>query len=448
VSTVSQVIPIVIVALAVAFMAARLSRRSSGQRTRPGRGAVIVTPPGAGRPALRLLPLPGDVGLVAARELRVRVRGRVFRTGTLLVLLIVAGAIVIPALLSNKANVERVGVADELSVPIRAAVLADGPATGTHVQLVAEPSGQAVSADLRAGRIDLAIVDGRQVVVAKATAASGTSTASSLTRAVARTVGTGGALQAAGLTPAQARDIAGARPLPVSSLEPGGPGSTQRSATFVGLLLLVFMLTQYNAWTLTGVLEEKSSRIVEVLLAAITPARLLAGKVLGIGLTAFVQAGLAVATAIALTKATHSGALAGITPEAVASTLTWLVLGYAFYSWVYAAAGSTADRQEQAQSLLLPLGLPVIFGYLTATTTITSGNPSVLFHVLAYLPPTAPFAMPVLVSLGDATWWQFALSAAVSVACTACVARGAIAVYRRSILQTGRRVSLRQLLTR
>lgn len=86
-------------------------------------------------------------------------------------------------------------------------------------------------------------------------------------------------------------------------------------------------------------LEEKSSRIVEVLLAAITPARLLAGKVLGIGLAAFVQAGAAVATAVALAKATHSDALAGITPPIVASTLAWLILGYAFYSWVYAAAG-------------------------------------------------------------------------------------------------------------
>ena len=445
-SAVSQVIPIVIVALAVTFMVVRLSRRASGQRPRPGRGVALVPPPGADQPALRLLPLPGDVGLVAARELRARVRGRVFRTGTLLVLLIVAGAIVIPALLSGKPNIERVGVAGQLSAPIRVAVRADGPATGTHVQLVAEQSGQAAAADLRAGRIDLAIIDGRQVVVAKA--AAGTSTTSSLTRAVAQTVGAGEALQAAGLTPAQATAVGAARPLPVSSLEPGGPGVTQRNATFVGLLLLVFMLTQYNAWTLTGVLEEKSSRIVEVLLAAITPARLLAGKVLGIGLSAFVQAGVAVATAVALIKATHSAALAGITPEAVAATLTWLVLGYAFYSWVYAAAGSTADRQEQAQSLLLPLGLPVIFGYLMATTTITSGNPSVFFHVLAYLPPTAPFAMPVLVSLGAASWWQFALSAAISVACTAAVARAAIAVYRRSILQTGRRVPLRELLTR
>jgi hypothetical protein len=86
--------------------------------------------------------------------------------------------------------------------------------------------------------------------------------------------------------------------------------------------------------------------------------------------------------------------------------------------------------EAKAQSLLLPLGLPVIFGYVTATSAITSGHPSVLFHVLAYLPPTAPFAMPVLVSLGAASAWQFALSAVISGACTAGLARGAIAVYR------------------
>jgi ABC-2 type transport system permease protein len=86
--------------------------------------------------------------------------------------------------------------------------------------------------------------------------------------------------------------------------------------------------------------------------------------------------------------------------------------------------------------------------YQVTTSAITSGHPSVLFHVLAYLPPTAPFAMPVLVSLGAAPTWQFALSAAISVACTVGLAWGAIAVYRTSILQTGRRVSLRELIAR
>jgi ABC-2 type transport system permease protein len=445
---VTDFLPVAIV-IAVAIFAIYVKRRSPGSarpQSRPG-GRPLVTQPAASAPALRLLPLPGDIGLIAARELLTRVRGRVFRIGTLLVLVIISAAIVIPALLGSKTSTQQVGVAGPLSASVRAAVIADGPGAGTQVELVAEPSAQAAAADLRAGRIDVAIVDGRQVIDAKA-AAAGTSTATQLAQAVARTVGAAEALQAARLSAAQAAVIAGARPLPVSSLQPGGPSKAQRNTTYIGLVLLVFMLTQYNAWTLTGVLEEKSSRIVEVLLAAITPARLLAGKVLGIGLTVFVQVGLAVAVAAVEVRATHSDALAAVTPEAVASVLTWLVLGYAFYSWLYAAAGSTVDRQEQAQSLLLPLALPVFFGFFMADATITSGNPSVFFDVLAYLPPTAPFAMPVLVGLGTVSWWQFALSAVISVACTFGIARLATAVYRASILHTGPRVPFRELLAR
>jgi ABC-2 type transport system permease protein len=90
----------------------------------------------------------------------------------------------------------------------------------------------------------------------------------------------------------------------------------------------------------------------------------------------------------------------------------------------------------------------VIFGYFISFATATSGSPSLFFHVLAYLPPTAPFAMPVLVGLGAVSWWQFAASAVISVVCTIGVARVAGRVYRRAILQTGRRVRLREVLAR
>lgn len=443
----SGYLPIVIAVAVGLFVAFRLRGRP-GPGSRSRRGPALAAPEPAGPRPLRLLPLPGDIGLVAARELRERARGRAFRVGTLLVLVIVCAAILIPTLLGSKASVQRVGVAGPLSGPARAAVAAAGPAAGVTVDLVPEPGEQAAAADLRAGRVSLVIAGGTRVIVDKPALASGTSPAAQFTRAVARDVGTAEAMSAAALTPAQAAVITGARPLPVSSLQQGGPGTTQRNTSYVGLMLVFFMLTQYNAWTLTGVLEEKSSRVVEVLLAALTPARLLAGKVLGIGLAAFSQAGLAVAVAVGDVRATHSDVLNGITPLTVAAALTWLVLGYAFYAWVYAAAGSTASRQEQAQSLLIPLGLPVIFGFFAAAAAALSGNPSVLVQVLAYLPPTAPFAMPVLVSLGAASGWQFALSAAISVACTAGVARAATAVYRASILRTGSRVPLRDLLGR
>jgi ABC-2 type transport system permease protein len=209
-----------------------------------------------------------------------------------------------------------------------------------------------------------------------------------------------------------------------------------------------FLLTQYNTWTLIGVMEEKSSRVVEVLLGAVPAVRLLAGKVLGIGLTVFLQAGLAVVVALSLAHATHSDVLHGTTTKSIAATLVWLVLGYGFYSWVYAAAGSTVSRQDQVQSLAFPLALPVIAGYIISLGAATSGDPSLLVRVLAYLPPTAPFAMPTLVALGAVAWWQFAASIVISLACTVVVARLAAGVYRRAILQTGGRVRLRAALAR
>jgi ABC-2 type transport system permease protein len=208
------------------------------------------------------------------------------------------------------------------------------------------------------------------------------------------------------------------------------------------------MLSQYNTWILVGVMEEKSSRVIEVLLAAVRPIRLLTGKVLGIGLVALAQASVIVIFALLLAKSVGSDLLHGTAPMVLLSTLVWLILGYAFYCWVYAAGGSLVERQDQVQSLALPLSLPIIFGYVMALTAAASGNASPFFKVLGYLPPTAPFAMPVLVGLGEVAWWQFFISAAISVVCTVGVARLAAVIYRRAILRTGGRVKLRALLTR
>jgi ABC-2 type transport system permease protein len=112
----------------------------------------------------------------------------------------------------------------------------------------------------------------------------------------------------------------------------------------------------------------------------------------------------------------------------LAGTLAWLVLGYGFYCWVYAAAGSLAERRDQVQGPIFPLAVPVIFGYFLVETTIASGSPSTFFDVLAYLPPIVPFAMPALLALGKATWWEFTASAMISVVCTVGVARLAIVI--------------------
>jgi ABC-2 type transport system permease protein len=439
-------LPYLIIIAAFGLVVVLRRYRRSGSRPRRDGGSALIRPPEPGATPMRLLPLPGDVGLVAARELRERLRGRAFRIGTLLILAVIAAAIIIPAARGDKTDVQRVGVVGALSAPLRAAVVADGSAANASVTLVAEGSRTAAESDLRGGRVDVAIIDSTTVVTDKPVTADPAAATSQLASAVARTVATADAVRSADLTPAQAAALAAARSAPVGSLQPAGPNGAQRTTSLIGLLLVFFLLTQYNTWTLIGVLEEKSSRVVEVLLATVPAVRLLAGKVLGIGLTVFVQAGLAVLVALSIAHATHSDVLHGTSTLSIAATLVWLVLGYAFYSWVYAAAGSMVSRQDQVQSLAFPLALPVIFGYIVSLSAATSGNPNLLVHVLAYLPPTAPLAMPTLVGLGAVSWWQFAASAVISLACTVAVARVAAGVYQRAILQTRRRVRLREAL--
>ena len=403
-----------------------------------------------GRSRIRggLGPFTSDVGLVAAREVRERIRGKIFRVGTLLILVVVAAAIVIPVLHTGKSHPQQVGVVGALSASLRATVVSSGTSIGTTVHLVSEADVEAAHGDLRSGRVDMAIVDGRELVLNKAIRPTDTSTTAQLVRAVSKNLGVAEAFAAAGLSASQSSQLAGAKALPVTSLQRGTAKGATQTTSLVGLILVFVMLTQYNTWILIGVMEEKSSRVVEVLLAAVRPVQLLAGKVLGIGLVAFAQASLIVVFALGLAKAVGSDLLQGTAPLVLVSTLVWLVLGYAFYSWVYAAAGSMAERQDQVQSLAFPLSLPIIFGYIMALTAVGSGSPSAFFKLLAYLPPTAPFAMPVLVGLGTVTWWEFAASAALSIVCTVGVARLATSIYRRAILRTGRRVQLREIFSR
>lgn len=398
-------------------------------------GAVVWTP-------------AGDVGLVAAREIRERLRGRIFRVGTVLILATVAAAIIIPTLTGGAPSPQRVGVVGALSAPTRATVAASAHAVGTSVQFVPEPDAAAARADLRSGALDLVIAEGRVLVTDKSLAATDTSTTAEFVHAVAKSFGLAAAVAAAHLSSAQAAALAHATPVPVHSLSPGTTKGASRTTSVVGLILVFLMLNQYNTWILMGVMEEKSSRVVEVLLAALRPIQLLSGKVLGIGVLALAQATLIVAVALVLADAVGSDLLRGTAPLVVVSTLVWLVLGYAFYCWVYAAAGSLAERQDQVQSLVLPLSLPIIFGYIMGLTTAASGSASLFFQVLAYLPPTAPFAMPVLVGFGAVSVWGFLASVAITIGCTIGVARVAAAIYRRAILRTGGRVRLRDVLSR
>ena len=392
--------------------------------------------------------LLGDVGLVASREIQERLRGRIFRVGTVVMLVAVIAVVVIPALhKSGGPTPQKIGVVGFLPAGTRQAVLGAGRADQDAVSFVPEGSLAAAAADLRAGRTDVTIVDADELLVDRPLSSSNSPADPVLVRDVADYLGVLKAYREAGLSPLQAVQISNAKPVAVLSLA-GSSKSRTSTTSVIGLVLLFFMLTQYCTWILIGVMQEKSSRVVEVLLAMVRPIQLLAGKVIGIGVVALGQATLIVGAALAVGAAVGSDLLHGTAPLALLSELLWLLLGYAFYCWVYAAAGSTAERQDQVQTLALPLSLPILFGYVYSITVASTGSPSLFFKVLAYFPPTAPFCMSVLDGLSQVTWWEFVCSALVSVAATWGAAVLAARIYRRAVLRTGARVHILDLVGR
>jgi ABC-2 type transport system permease protein len=390
----------------------------------------------------------GEVRLVATREIRERLRGRIFRVGTVVMVIAVAAAVVIPALhKSAGSTLQKIGVVGAFPGSVKQVVVTAAKLNDDTPRFVRLVSPDAAKSQLRSGSVDMVIVDSSEILLDQPVDSSKSSADAGLVKEVAQYLGVLEAYRQAGITPSQATRISHARPVEVHSLVSRASGAT-RVTSVIGLVLLFFMLTQYCTWILIGVMQEKSSRVVEVLLAMVRPIQLLGGKVLGIGIVALGQAALVVGTALALGAAVGSDLLKGTAPLTLLAELAWLVLGYAFYCWVYAAAGSTAERQDQVQTLALPLSLPILFAYIYSITIASSGNANLFFKVLAYLPPTAPFCMSVLVGLSQVTWWEFAASVLVSVVATAGTALFAARIYRRAVLRTGSRVRLAELMGR
>ncbi len=447
-----------VIALRVGIFRSRRRRRAADDRPCPevdgapaaGETGTDPTPKGTrARTWHALEDALGDVGMVAGREIRERVRGRIFRVGTLVMLVAVGAAIVIPTFHRNGGGLttQRVGVVGGLSHEAEQLVSAAGSTNQDLVTLVPERSLAAAKAGLRSGRIDLAVVDGGQILLDQP-ASSGSSPADpGFVQSVADYLGVLKAYQSAGLTPGQAAQVTGSKPVPVQTLQPRPKGAT-KTTSVIGLVLLFFMLTQYCTWILIGVMQEKSSRVVEVLLAMVRPIQLLGGKVLGIGLVAMGQATLIVGFALVVGQVVGSDLLHGTAPLVLVCELLWLVLGYAFYSWMYAAAGSMAERQDQVQTLALPLSLPILLGYIFSITVASTGHADSLFVILAYLPPTAPFCMPVLVALDQVAWWGFVISVLITIIGTVGMATFAARIYRRAVLRTGGRVRVRDVLAR
>ena len=231
-------------------------------------------------------------------------------------------------------------------------------------------------------------------------------------------------------------------PVPVQRVQSTGSSRPASGATLVGLavgILLFIVLGMYGSQVAQGVVEEKATRIMEIVLATARPTELLAGKLLGIGLVALLQVGIVAAAALVATAITGIVSIPALGGAEIASYLAWFVLGFLLFSSAYATAAALVSRPEEVAGATAPIGIGLLASYLLMYYGLA--NPaSPLSTVLSIVPPTAPVMMPVRIAQGLAEPWQVGLAMALTVAAVVGVIWLAARVYANSAMHIGARM--------
>lgn len=230
----------------------------------------------------------------------------------------------------------------------------------------------------------------------------------------------------------------------VELLDPNAPNPFLTYFIGLGFGLVFFMSAlTYGNTIAQSVAEEKQTRIVEILLATIPARALLAGKVLGNSLLAFAQITLVAIMVIGAGAATGSAILL----DGLGIPLLWFVafftIGFVMIAALYAATASLVSRVEDLASATSPIMMLVMIPYVLVI--IFNNNPTVL-AVMSYVPFSAPVAVPMRVFLGTTSWWESLLALAVLVIATVIALRVAALIYDRSLLRTGKRAKITEVL--
>jgi ABC-2 type transport system permease protein len=199
-------------------------------------------------------------------------------------------------------------------------------------------------------------------------------------------------------------------------------------------------------WVAMGVVEEKSSRVVEIMLSAIPARAFLAGKIIGIGALGMVQLVVVAALGVGVAAAAGVISLTGPMLTPVLLSLGWFVLGYAVYASLAAAAAARVSRQEELQNVTTPLTMTAMFSYFASFYSFMQPD-SRLVEVISVIPPFSALVMPIRMSRGDASGLEVGLALTLMVALIVGLVLLAARIYEGAVLRMGSKVSVREALT-
>jgi ABC-2 type transport system permease protein len=210
-----------------------------------------------------------------------------------------------------------------------------------------------------------------------------------------------------------------------------------------GIILMFVGIFSYGTWVLSGVVEEKQSRVVEVVLSTVRARDLLMGKVLGIGVLALGQLLVIVSFGLAATQLTGRFVLPDATPQLILQFLAWFILGFALYSTALGFLGSLASRMEEATNATLPVTTIAMMSYFIGLLFVTDQPRSLVAQIMTFLPPSAVMVVPLRAALDAIAPWEIVLSAGLTIAAIFALFVVGGRVYSGAVLHTGGRIRLR-----
>jgi ABC-2 type transport system permease protein len=350
--------------------------------------------------------------LVAAREVTMKLRSKAFLISTGILMLAVLASVLLGGILGAHPPATTVA------------------ATGSAVAVVKQASG-------------LTVTEVANVAEAKALVEKGT---------VKAAVVPGGANSPLGVTiialDSAPQDVIARLSVapPVELLKSGGTNPLLSYFVAIGFGLVFFMSAITFGTTIAqSVVEEKQTRVVEILMSAIPVRALLAGKVIGNSLLAFAQiTAIALLAAVGLAVTGQHSLLSDLGPS-----LIWFVVFFAFgfvmLAALYAATASLVSRQEDVGSVTSPVMVLIMLPYFLVI--LFNDNPLIL-GIMSYVPFSAPVGMPMRIFLDTAAWWEPLASLALLLLTTVVVIAIGSRIYSNSLLRTGSRVKLREALAR
>ena len=378
---------------------------------------------------------PRTIWLVARRELRERGAKKGYLIGSAVTILVVVGLVVLPSLFGDDGPDDlTLAVAGEMPADLGGQLATRTPADVTIDVTEVADRGAAVAA-IEAEEADAALVDGTELIAdgspdpALRSALEGVR---QLNAVIDRLTDAGlDADQAASaLTPPEPLQV-----VDISGEDTGGDGFV---VGFAATILLFIGIQGNGATLLSAALEEKSSRVVEVLLSAARPWHLLAGKLLALTILALTQIGLTVAAGLGANAIVGAFELPPAAGSVVAISLLMLVVGFLFYASLYAVAGSMASSLEDAQSTSGPLTFAVMGAYFGVIFAVLPNPDGIVAQVLTFIPPTAPFVIPARMAFGAVPGWQVAVATLLTLVATVLVVRLAGRLYAGTLLAGGK----------